>query len=253
MKRLLLAAVVGFACLSPIAANPVKPDPKWATVRGQVIWAEDEIPPVKKRPTRGIPGLPAALDDDSLLIDAKSKGVKNVMVWLLPEKAGGAMPVHPALAAAKPAPVTITNAGGMYSPRIVVMQKTQLLMFVNDLPAPDAVRLCGRTDNRQYFLKPDEHINPKLVPEKFPLLFDSPIHPWMAGRVGVFDHPYFALTDKAGVFEIPQAPVGKFRICVLHETAGWLHRKTGNKLGDGQAIEIKPGVTDLGVFRMRNE
>src|SRR5204863_406326 len=87
--------------------------------------------------------------------------------------------------------------------------------------------------------------HPKLVSEPFPLLIDSPLHQWMSGRVGVFDHPYFALTDKDGRFEIKQAPVGKFRIYVQHERAGWLHQKTGEKLGDGQAVTIKRSERSL--------
>jgi hypothetical protein len=34
------------------------------------------------------------------------------------------------------------------------------------------------------------------------------IHKWMTGRIAVFDHPYFAVTDKDGKYEIKNAPAG---------------------------------------------
>ena len=34
------------------------------------------------------------------------------------------------------------------------------------------------------------------------------IHPWMSAWVGVLDHPYFAVTDAEGKFEIENLPAG---------------------------------------------
>jgi hypothetical protein len=34
----------------------------------------------------------------------------------------------------------------------------------------------------------------------------------MTGYVRIFEHPYYAVTDENGNFEIKNAPVGKFRI-----------------------------------------
>ena len=56
-----------------------------------------------------------------------------------------------------------------------------------------------------------------LVNEKPPIQYKCTIHGWMTGYVRIFDHPYYAVTDANGNFEIKNAPVGKFRIVYWHE------------------------------------
>lgn len=47
------------------------------------------------------------------------------------------------------------------------------------------------------------------------------IHPWMKGYVWVFDHPYAAVTDKEGNFEIKNAPAGaEVSLAYWHESFG---------------------------------
>jgi hypothetical protein len=45
-------------------------------------------------------------------------------------------------------------------------------------------------------------------------------HPWMAAFVGVFDHPYYAVTAPDGSFSIPGLPEGEYLVEVWHETLG---------------------------------
>ena len=42
-------------------------------------------------------------------------------------------------------------------------------------------------------------------------------HPWTRGYVAVFDHPYFAVTEKDGRFSIDSLPPGNYRLMVWHE------------------------------------
>jgi hypothetical protein len=83
-----------------------------------------------------------------------------------------------------------------------------------------------------------------LKADKMPLNIKCDIHPWMNARVGVFDHPYFAVTDENGNFEIKLAPAGEYRLKVYHDAIGW---RNGAKGRDGEKITIKTGeVTDVG-------
>ena len=63
----------------------------------------------------------------------------------------------------------------------------------------------------------------------------------MTGYVRVFDHPYFAVTDENGNFEIKNAPAGKFRIVYWHENG----IRGGAKGRAGDVIEIKGPTTEL--------
>ncbi|MHB8522760.1 MAG: carboxypeptidase regulatory-like domain-containing protein [Limisphaerales bacterium] len=48
-----------------------------------------------------------------------------------------------------------------------------------------------------------------------------PLHPWEFGYIAVLDHPFFAVTDKDGRFELPPGlPPGKYVIEARHLKAG---------------------------------
>jgi hypothetical protein len=46
------------------------------------------------------------------------------------------------------------------------------------------------------------------------------IHPFMRASLYVFEHPYFAVTDSGGRFEIGHVPPGTYRLVVRHEVLG---------------------------------
>ena len=51
--------------------------------------------------------------------------------------------------------------------------------------------------------------------------FKCDVHPWMFAYVGVMDHPYFAVTDKAGSFKLPaDLPAGTYTLVAYHLKAG---------------------------------
>ncbi len=74
------------------------------------------------------------------------------------------------------------------------------------------------------------------------------IHPWMKGWIRVFGHPYYALTDDNGKFEIKKAPAGRYNLVVWHEE-GWLN---GDKRG--KPIDIPAGgIIEVNVSAPRRE
>jgi len=52
--------------------------------------------------------------------------------------------------------------------------------------------------------------------------------------VRVFNHPYFAVTNEKGEFEIKNAPAGNFNLVVWQEEAGWV---TGDRKGTPVSIK----------------
>jgi hypothetical protein len=85
-----------------------------------------------------------------------------------------------------------------------------------------------------------------LVAESTPIPYKCTIHPWMSGTVRIFDHPYFAVTDEKGNFEIKNAPGGNYRIQYWHENVGYLGGKDGRF---GTPIMIAAGAN--GVMEMK--
>jgi hypothetical protein len=45
-------------------------------------------------------------------------------------------------------------------------------------------------------------------------------HTWMSAYIVVVDHPYFAVTDESGAFEISEIPPGKYQLKAWHEKLG---------------------------------
>jgi hypothetical protein len=81
------------------------------------------------------------------------------------------------------------------------------------------------------------------VPEVL-IPFKCDVHSWMHAYVGVVSHPYFAVSDKAGKFELRTIPPGTYEIEAVHEKLG---RQTQTvTLGEKDAKEItftfKPAV-----------
>jgi hypothetical protein len=66
------------------------------------------------------------------------------------------------------------------------------------------------------------HASKPLPVLRSPDVFQSNVHPWLRGFVWAFEHPYFAVTDATGSFEIPNAPAGTWRLVVWHEAVGYL-------------------------------
>jgi hypothetical protein len=50
--------------------------------------------------------------------------------------------------------------------------------------------------------------------------FKCDVHGWMAAHVGVVAHPYFAVSDAAGQFEIKNLPPGSYTLEAWHEKFG---------------------------------
>ena len=70
-------------------------------------------------------------------------------------------------------------------------------------------------------------------PELFPIRCD--VHSWMKAYVQVFSHPFFAVTDKNGVFEIENVPAGSYTLAAWQEKYGTLRQSV--KIDDGRVTE----------------
>jgi hypothetical protein len=73
------------------------------------------------------------------------------------------------------------------------------------------------------------------------------IHPYMTAWWVVLDHPYVAVTDSEGKFEIKGLPAGKHEFIVWHERAGYINRKweLTVKAGDNPQDVQKVKAADL--------
>ena len=59
------------------------------------------------------------------------------------------------------------------------------------------------------------------------------VHPWMAAYIMVTEHPYHAISDIYGEYELTDIPPGAYQLKVWHESLGTQEKH----------IEVKPAVT----------
>ena len=239
-----------------LAFNPASADDKggWSTVKGEIKFPEAKAVPERKKldVSQDKPHCLSKGDllDESLIVNSRNKGIKNVVVWLRPDSTDPkaklpAAAIHPDDAKRKPATITIDQPCCMFVQRITLARVGDSIAAKN--PAPVAHNFFWTSANNGEFnvtvaKESDWKMPQALVAEASPIQFKCTIHPWMAGYVRVFEHPYYAVTDEDGKFEIKNAPVGKFRMVVWQEKVGFLNGKEGRF---GTPIEIKGATTNV--------
>jgi plastocyanin len=238
-----VACVVLLCVTLSASAQP----PAWVTLKGQVVFPADIPLPVPKAimPQQPVPLCKnRPLIDESVIVNPKNRGVKNVVVWLRPDNmnpkaALAPNEIHPDDAKRKPAEVVIDQPCCQFEPRILAARAGDSLVVKNSATIVQNVFwVSDKNGNFNPNMPPGGEFrlpNP-LVAEGTPIAYSCAIHPWMKGYVRVFDHPYFVVTDENGKFEIKNAPVGKYRLVMWHEANGFKDGKAG-RFGD--QIEIK--------------
>jgi hypothetical protein len=248
-----LSCALGCALVLGLSASRASAQQQWATVKGQVVFPADKTIPVRAvlNVNQDKPHclMNGAILDESILVNAKSRGIRNVVVYLRPDNqqpgaAFAANEIHPADAKRKAAEVVIDQPCCMFVNRVTVARVGDTIVVKN--PAPVAHNFLWTSENNgahnpNIAAKTDWKMPNALVKEAPPIKYGCSIHGWMAGYVRIFDHPYYAVTDEDGKFTIKDAPVGKYRIVFWHENGV----RGGAKGRFGEPIEIKGPTLEM--------
>jgi hypothetical protein len=221
---------------------------EWSTIKGTIIYGGKQLPkrmPLNVDKDREVCLKKGPLLDEKWVVDPKTKGVQHVLIWLGPDDAAGKLNVHPDLAKAPEKPFEMDQPCCQFMPHVFGVRAGQPLLVKNSDPIPHNIKWQGfRNPGGNVIIPASKSFTIKdLQPERLPMTLQCSIHPWMEARLAVFDHPYFAVTNEKGEFEIKNAPLGKLRLFVWQESAGYLGGKEGRK---GKPIAVQGGETDLG-------
>jgi hypothetical protein len=229
----------------------------WGTIKGQIVWDGGAIPEpktidVNKDQEHCLGKGPIKSED--WVINKENKGVRWTFVWLAQEPSNKTpLPIHPTLKDIPNKEVEMDQPLCAFVPHCLAMREGQVLVAKNSAPIAHNVNWTGNPTKNPG----GNNIIPAggsfkiegLKADKYPLIIACNIHPWMKARVGVFDHPYFAVTDENGNFEIKLAPAGEYRLKVYLDAIGW---RGGAKGRDGEKITIKAGeTTDVGKLGIK--
>jgi plastocyanin len=251
MRKLSYAGLTAMAALGLVA--PAVQAQGGATVKGTVVWAGPSVPEQKKLDiTKDQQACLAKgpLLNEEIVVNPSNKGMANVFVWITTAN-GGKPPVPAALAKPKVKEVDMDQPTCAFEPHAVAVREGQTLVAKNSAPVAHNVNWQGSPaknpgGNKIIPSGKAEHIT-NLKADKRPVAVSCNIHPWMKGWIRVFDHPYYAVTDKDGNFEIKDAPVGKYKIWYWSDTG----YKDGAKGAEGFDITIKAGDNDQGKVQWK--
>ena len=258
MRQVRFLAIAGVLAAAVVAATTAPADAQgagpWSTIKGQIVYPAGKAVPERKK-------LEVSQDkahclskgdilDETLIVNPKNKGIKNVVVWLRPDDTNPKSAltkeqIHPDDAKRKAADVTIDQPCCMFTPRVITARVGDTIVVKNPAPVNHNFfwTSSNNGDHNPNIVKETEWRMPQpLVAETSPISYKCSVHPWMAGWVRVFDHPYYAVTDDDGKFEIKNAPAGKFRMVVWHEKVGFLDGKDGRF---GRPVQIAGPTTEM--------
>ena len=254
----LLALLAGVSALvAGLSLSPAQNAGDWGAVKGQIkLSAAPEAKKVDVTNDKEHCLSKGPLVYENLVVNPKTKGVKNVVVWLRPDTNDrkDAFPkdkIHPRLANAPSKNHVIDQPCCQFVPRVLAARAGDTIEFKNSAPVSHNVNYSSDAESINPTLPAGKSLklaNP-LVAQSTPIPFKCDIHPWMGGRVRVFDHPYFATTDENGNFEIKDAPAGKWRLVIWHEDG--FHKGRQGVLGTpivikgGGTLELQPTELEL--------
>ena len=144
----------------------------------------------------------------------KNGTLKNVLIYVK-EGLGAKTFSPPAMK------VEFNQKGCQYWPHVVGIQTGQELEVVNSDPTLHNVHSLSK-ENPQF------NVAQPIKGMKLTKKFDKPevfkvkceVHTWMGAYIGVFSHPYFAVTGDDGSFSLKNLPAGDYTIEAWHEKYG---------------------------------
>jgi Carboxypeptidase regulatory-like domain len=109
-----------------------------------------------------------------------------------------------------------------YHPHVFGMRVNQPLEIVNSDPTLHNIHAMPKGNSEFNNGQPIQGMKMTHTFDKPEVMvpFKCDVHGWMNAYVGVLPHPYFAVTDKSGKFELKSLPPGTYTIEAWHEKLG---------------------------------
>jgi hypothetical protein len=154
---------------------------------------------------------------DESVVASPSGALQNVVMCIKDApNVGVAIPSDPAV---------LDQVGCVYRPHVVAMRTGQTLRVKSSDQTLHNVHMLSQanTPTNIGMTQPGYRDFVLKSAEIFRVRCD--VHPWMSAHLAVFDHPFFAVTDEQGKFEIKGLPAGSYTLTAWHERFGEVEQK----------------------------
>lgn len=258
----------------------------WGNIKGRVVWGGanlPERPPLKIEKDKDWCEKGGPVLDPKLIVDPKTKGVRNVFAYL--RKPSAVHPDYPKTAAdvkaadekkfeelnkfklaeldskinekaqgkereafvkTIKAPALIDQEHCLYVPHAVAAREGQTVLALNGEPVSHNILVAsvGGANGSNINMPPGSVNKYPWKTESQPLNIKCSIHGWMEMFAMVFDHPYFAVTGDDGSFELKNVPAGDLTL-IMRDPAyiDAKSGKVGKEYSKGATITVKAGET----------
>ena len=170
-------------------------------IKGRVVFLG--APPEPKI----IPGSPMAQDDS--IVVGTGRGLKNVIVYLKDA---------PASASALPPPAVLDQVKCVYVPHVLAIRAGEVLRVKSSDAVMHNVHFkCLVNPEVNFGFAGIGQRDVTLASPEAPFAVRCDVHPWMSAWIGVFDHPWFAVTGDGGNFTIEHVPPGRYTLVAWQE------------------------------------
>jgi plastocyanin len=161
-----------------------------------------------------------------LIVD-ESGGVKNMIVSVKEGLSGSHNPPSEK--------VVLDQQGCVYRPHVLAVMAGQNVDILNNDGIMHNIHALP-TINREFnkaMPKFKKKITTQFENSEKPFKIKCDVHPWMIAYIGVFDHPFFAVTGDDGTYSISGLSPGEYVIEAWHEKLGT--QTATVTVGDGSA------------------
>jgi plastocyanin len=160
-------------------------------------------------------------------------GVKNAVVWLQTPPPGATWP-------AAPVKVEMDQKACVFVPRVVIVPAGGTVEFLNSDRLLHNLHSASKDNPTFNRTQPRGRAIPVSFSKPEIVQVNCDLHSWMRSWVVVADHPFYALTNDAGEFVLPNVPPGKYVLQIWQESLGVTSRDVTVGADDARVtVELK--------------
>jgi hypothetical protein len=150
-------------------------------------------------------------------VERSGTKVGDAIVWLADIRSGKPLPMERRFELANEGCLLTPRVQAVFAPGTLNMASQDVAMHTNhiiDVATGELAGIAPFNDNGE--VVPFD----RLIKKPAQLEITCELHPWAKAWILVFDHPYFAVTERNGSFTIPDIPAGTYRVRAWHPKLG---------------------------------
>ena len=227
-------AALGFLLVLPSRATAqdytVKPVSGGGSVTGTVTYGGEPVE--RSQVTVAIDQEVCDLTpkySEALIVDPAHRGLQNVVVTIRGIPAGkdwSFSETGPAL----------DQQGCRFIPHVLVVAAGQAFRVLNNDGLMHNIHTHSEKNRSVNRAQPKilKQLQLKINQAEF-VRVTCDVHKWMEAWIVVADHPYYAITDESGSFQLDQVPPGSYTLEFWHETLGQQSQRV--QVTGGEAVQ----------------